>query len=128
MTRHAEVQQPSFQSDFYGVPGWFDISHLCGSTPTSNGSLLVVSRTSASTPKFDLFIDDGSTNPRYVQMDPFGTGNDTAGGPTFPGGELYILTAHHPDGRVATAFVWTVRRANDCVFQLQLTVTNTETD
>ena len=40
--------------------------------------------------------------------------------------ELHILTAHHPDGRVATALVSTVRRASDCVLQIQITVANTE--
>jgi hypothetical protein len=68
--------------------------------------------------------EDSHTNPRYVQMDPFGAGNDTAGGPTLAGGELYILTAHHPDGRVATVFASSVRRATDCVFQVQVMVTN----
>ena len=37
-----------------------------------------------------------------------------------------ILTAHHPDGRVATAFVSTVRRATECLFHLQITFANSE--
>src|SRR5215211_1235976 len=41
-------------------------------------------------------------------------------------GDLTILTVRHPDGRVATAFGSTLAHTSDCMFQLQITVTNTE--
>ena len=123
--RHSEIQQPNFQSGHYGIAGWFTVSHLCGSTPTSNGSLVVINR---STQRIDLFVDDGGTNPTYLDLDTQPNVGALFIGPTAFAGELYILTVRNPDGRVATAYVSTVRRATDCLFQLQITVANSEAD
>jgi hypothetical protein len=124
--RHTEAQQPNVQSAHYGVADFVSVSHQCGSTATSNGVLVIVNR--STTHQIDVFVDDGSANPTYYQMDPFPTGNYFLTPPTAAAGELYILTAHHPDGRVATIFASTVRRATDCLFQMQMTVANSEAD
>ena len=121
--RHFEIQQPNFQSHHFGPTDWFTISHQCGGTSTSNGLLLVINRTNQTIP---MFANDGGASPTYTEMGPDPDPSWIYFAPTAAAGELYTFTVHHPDGRVATAFVSTVRRASDCVFQVQIMVANTE--
>ena len=123
---HVEVLHPGFQSRHYGPTDWFTVSHICPSNVSADPSLFVINRADQ---KINVFEDNGGTDPVYHELDPTGTGNWFFLSPTATAGELTVLTASHPDGRVATAYVSTLRRANnDCLFQLEITVANTEAD
>jgi hypothetical protein len=126
VARHFDLLHPGEQSRHYGPIDWFTVSHICPSNVSADPSLFVINRADQ---KINVFEDNGGTNPVYHELDPTGTGNWFFLSPTAVAGDLTILTASHPDGRVATAYVSTLRRPNnDCLFQLQITVANSEAD
>jgi len=126
VARHSEVLHPGNQSRHYGPIDWFTVSHICPSNVSVDPSLFVINRADQ---KINVFEDNGGTDPVYHELDATGTGNWFFLSPTAVAGDLTILTASHPDGRVATAYVSTLRRANnDCLFQLQITVADSEAD
>ena len=123
VVRHFEEHPAGTQTRHYGIAGWFSVSQGCNSNPPGTDFLLIANRADQ---KITVFEDDGGANPLYHELDPTGTGAFFFISDTAAAGDLTILTVRHPDGRVATAFVSTLAHTSDCMFQLQITVTNSE--
>jgi hypothetical protein len=99
----------------YFEGGFFRVAYLCPSPLTNNGHVFFRNLAGE---QINLFFDNGSTNPTYIQL----ANDETYQPPANPSGEFVTYQVHSPTHGVAAISVMTVHRDGNCHVQAQAVV------
>jgi hypothetical protein len=92
-------------------PGYWRIGYLCPDPLTNLGVITIGNKSSEA---MNVFVDNGGSNPEYVQL----AASDRADRGANPSGEWYTIQMHSSKG-ITQISVFSVNRASDCHIQAQ---------
>jgi hypothetical protein len=95
--------------------GFFRIGYLCPDPPSGNGVFRLNNRTGET---INVFMDNGGTNPEYVQLAAGAVADRAANA----AGEWSQFQIHSPSQGIADISMFSVHRASDCHIQAQATI------